>query len=82
MNLRQTILTILTSKGKKVIVISFGNPYLLSNFPDVSGYIAAYGDSKVSIDAVIKTLTGANKPKGKLPVSINDKYKFGYGLTY
>jgi len=72
----------LTFEGKKVIVISFGNPYLLENFPEVPGYIAAYGDSKVSIDAAIKTLAGDNKPKGKLPVTINDNFKFGYGLTF
>ena len=72
----------LTYEGKKVIVISFGNPYLLDNFPEVPGYIAAYGDSKVVIDAVVKTLAGDNKPKGKLPVTINDNYRFGYGLTF
>jgi beta-glucosidase-like glycosyl hydrolase len=72
----------LTFEGKKVIVISFGNPYLLDNFPEVPCYLAAYGDSKVSIDAAIKTLAGDNKPKGKLPVTINENYKFGYGLTF
>jgi beta-glucosidase-like glycosyl hydrolase len=72
----------LTFEGKKVIVISFGNPYLLDNFPEVPGYLAAYGDSKVSIDAAVKTLAGENKPKGKLPVTINENYKFGYGLTF
>ena len=72
----------LTFEGKKVIVISFGNPYLLDNFPEVPGYIAAYGDSKVTIDAVVKTLAGDNKPNGKLPITINQNYKIGYGLTY
>ena len=72
----------LTYEGKRVIVISFGNPYLLDNFPEVPGYIAAYGDSKVVIDAVVKTLAGEIKPKGKLPVTITETYKFGYGLTY
>lgn len=72
----------LTFEGKKVIVISFGNPYLLQYFPEVPGYIAAYGDSKVVIDAAIKTLAGENKPKGKLPVTISEEYKFGYGLTF
>lgn len=68
--------------NKKVIVISFGNPYLLSNFTSVSGYIAAYGDSKSVIDAAIKTISGENNPKGKLPVTITEEYKFGYGLSY
>ena len=68
--------------GKKVVVISFGNPYLLSNFENVSGYIAAYGDSKSIIDAAIKSIAGEINPKGKLPVTITDEYKFGYGLIY
>lgn len=68
--------------GKKVVVISFGNPYLLSNFVNVSGYIAAYGDSKSVIDAAIKSIAGEINPKGKLPVTITDNYKFGYGLSY
>ncbi|MFA5012237.1 MAG: glycoside hydrolase family 3 N-terminal domain-containing protein [Ignavibacteria bacterium] len=68
--------------GKKVVVISFGNPYLLSNFENISGYIAAYGDSKSVIDAAIKSIAGEINPKGKLPVTITDNYKFGYGLSY
>lgn len=68
--------------GKKVVVVSFGNPYLLSNFTNVSGYIAAYGDSKSVIDAAIKTIAGEINPKGKLPVTITDEYKFGFGLNY
>lgn len=72
----------LSKKGKKVIVISFGNPYLLANFPEVHGYLAAYGDAKTVIDAAINTLTGKNNPKGKLPVTINENFKFGHGLRY
>jgi len=69
-------------KSKKVIVISFGNPYLLQNFREVPVYIAAYGDSPATIKAVAKSLTGEIKPKGKLPVSIDEEFKFGLGLTY
>jgi beta-N-acetylhexosaminidase len=72
----------LTYNGKKVIVISFGNPYLMDNFPEVPAYICAYSDCKPSINAAIKTLVGEIKPKGKLPVTINENYKFGHGLTY
>ncbi|MDD5361226.1 MAG: glycoside hydrolase family 3 N-terminal domain-containing protein [Ignavibacteria bacterium] len=72
----------LTYNGKKVIVISFGNPYLMDNFPEVPAYICAYSDCKPSINAAIKSLVGEIKPKGKLPVTINENYKFGHGLTY
>ncbi len=72
----------LTYNGKKVIVISFGNPYLMENFPEVPAYICAYGDSKPSIIAAVKSLIADIKPNGKLPITINDNYKFGHGLTY
>lgn len=66
--------------GKEVIVISFGNPYLIQGFPDVPAYICAYGDGESSISATINAIFGEIPFKGKLPVSITDEYKFGTGL--
>jgi beta-glucosidase-like glycosyl hydrolase len=66
---------------KKVIVISFGNPYLLQGFEGINTYICAYGDSESSINAAIKGIFGEIKFKGKLPVSINETYKFGTGIN-
>ncbi|MCI0450074.1 MAG: glycoside hydrolase family 3 protein [Chlorobi bacterium] len=63
------------------IVVSLGNPYLLKEFPSVQAYICAYGDSDVSINAALKALTGKIKFKGKLPVSIGENYKFGWGIN-
>jgi beta-N-acetylhexosaminidase len=63
------------------VVVSFGNPYLLKEFPNIQAYICAYGDSDVSIDAALKSITGKIKFKGKLPVSITDNYKFGSGIN-
>lgn len=68
-------------KNKKVIVISFGNPYLLQGFEEIESYICAYSDSESSINAVIKGIFGEIKFKGKLPVSINEKYKYGTGIN-
>jgi len=66
---------------KNFIVISFGNPYLLNEFPEVPSYICAYGDADVSIEATMLAATGKIKFKGKLSVSINDDYKFGTGIV-
>ncbi|HPS66016.1 MAG TPA: glycoside hydrolase family 3 N-terminal domain-containing protein, partial [Ignavibacteria bacterium] len=71
----------LVQNNNKVIVISFGNPYLLKDFPEVSGYICAYGDSETSIIAAVKVLKGIIPAKGKLPVTISEKYKFGFGIN-
>ena len=67
--------------GKKLIVISFGNPYLLEEFSNISNYICAYGDADVSINSAIKAIYGDIKFKGRLPVSINDSFKFGSGIS-
>jgi beta-N-acetylhexosaminidase len=70
----------LNSLSDKVIVISFGNPYILKEFSDINSYICAYGDAEVTIKAVIKSITGIIHFKGKLPVSITEDYKFGFGI--
>ncbi len=75
------IINSVASKNKNTAVISFGNPYLLKDFPDIPNYICAYGDANVSEIAVLKALTGKIKINGKLPVSINESYSFGAGLS-
>lgn len=77
---QKELLRTLISKGRQVFVISFGNPYLLSEFEEVDSYIATYSDCKASIDAVIKAMFGEIPFKGKLPVTISEKYKFDYGI--
>ncbi|NWF89944.1 MAG: glycoside hydrolase family 3 C-terminal domain-containing protein [Ignavibacteriaceae bacterium] len=52
----------------KSVLISFGNPYLLSVFPEVNAYLCAYGDTKASQQAVLKALKGEIKIQGKLPI--------------
>jgi beta-N-acetylhexosaminidase len=71
----------INSKNKNTIVVSLGNPYMLKEFPSIPSYICAYGDSDVSINSVLKAITGKIRFKGKLPVSVTDDYKFGSGLT-
>lgn len=65
--------------NKKVIMISFENPYLLSFFPEAENYIYTFIDTKVSQQAALDLLIGSIEPNGKLPVSIpNTEFKIGY----
>ncbi len=66
----QTFLQQVTESGKPVVMISFGNPYLLRSVPKVAAYVCAYGDMRVSVDAAVQALFGEVSVKGKLPVSI------------
>ncbi|MBS1517457.1 MAG: glycoside hydrolase family 3 C-terminal domain-containing protein [Bacteroidetes bacterium] len=76
-----SLINSLTATGKKVVVISFGNPYLIQGFPDVDSYICAYADAESSITSAVNALNGIIKFKGKLPVSISQEFKYGYGIT-
>ena len=71
----------LVAKGKEVVVISYGNPYLLKGFEGVNSYICAYGDGETSILAALKAIFGKINFKGKLPVSVSNKYPYGTGIT-
>lgn len=65
--------------NKKVIILSFENPYILSLFPEAKNYICTFSDTKVSQKAALDVLTGLIEPNGRLPVSIpNTEYKIGY----
>lgn len=60
----------LTSKGKRLVVVSFGNPYLLDQIPAVPAYVVAWGGFPPSQTAAARALLGAQAITGKLPISI------------
>ena len=55
---------------RPLIMISFGTPYLINQFPDIPSYICTYSSSELSEDAAIRLLKGTITPTGKLPVSL------------
>ncbi len=54
-----------------LIMVSFGTPYIIRNFPAIPTYLCTYTSSALSEDAVIKVLKGKVKPEGRLPVSLS-----------
>jgi beta-N-acetylhexosaminidase len=74
----------LTTNGKHPIVVSFGNPYLLQQIPDVPSYVVAWGGFPPSQLAAARALTGAKGVSGRLPISIplgKETVARGSGLT-
>ena len=69
----------LLATDKKVVSLSFGNPYLLNNFPEMKTYVVAYGDMSSLQRATARALVGEIPFKGKLPISLGE-YKAGTGL--
>jgi len=66
--------------GPKVVVVSFGSPYLLRHFPDVDAYLCLYKDTPEAQTVAARALSGELDVTGKLPVSIPDLYPIGHGL--
>ncbi|HEX7358491.1 MAG TPA: glycoside hydrolase family 3 N-terminal domain-containing protein [Ignavibacteriaceae bacterium] len=65
--------------NKKIIFISFENPYVLSLFPETKNYFCTFSNSQASQRAVLNLLNGSIEPVGKLPISIpNTLYNIGY----
>lgn len=65
---------------KKVVSLSFGNPYLLNNFPEMKTYIVAYGDMASLQRAAARALVGEIDFKGKLPISLGESFPRGTGI--
>ena len=68
--------------GKPVILISFGNPYVVMDLPKVDAYVCAYSDAEVMQQAVAEVLFAESSAEGKLPITIPGAYKFGEGVEY
>lgn len=67
--------------NKPIVMISHGNPYVLSEFPDVDSYLNTYGDSKFSEISAVEALFGEIDVAGTSPISIpKANIKFGDGI--
>jgi beta-N-acetylhexosaminidase len=69
----------LADRGRKPIVVAFGNPYLLQQLPWVGTYLVAWGGFPVSQIAAARAILGANAISGRLPISIPPDVDRGRG---
>jgi hypothetical protein len=60
----------LRSRSARVVLVSFGTPYLLQQAPSASSYMIAWGPSQASQQAAARALLGINAITGKLPISL------------
>ena len=66
---------------RPMMVISFGNPYLLAALPESPGYLIAWGSHEGSQNAAVRAIFGEAAISGRLPVSIPPFHVMGEGLT-
>lgn len=77
-----TILRELLANGKQVVGVSFGNPYVLSSFPEMNTYVVAYGDMSSLQRAAARSLLGLQPITGRLPISLPGSYPRGTGIQF
>jgi beta-N-acetylhexosaminidase len=66
--------------GVPTVVVSFGNPYLLTDLHSVGTYLLAWGGREVSQRAAAAALLGAAPITGRLPISLPPFHRAGEGL--
>jgi beta-N-acetylhexosaminidase len=66
--------------GVPYVVISFGNPYLISSFPEAQAYMLAWNGSEASQRAAARALLGDFDIVGRVPTSIPPLFELGAGI--
>ena len=69
----------LTMNGRRVVVVAFGNPYLLREIPETPAYLLAWGPFPLSQRAAALALIGETPITGLMPISIPPLVRYGAG---
>lgn len=69
----------LRARNARVVLVSFGTPYLLQQAPSVTTYMIAWGPSQASQQAAARALLGVSAITGKLPISLPPLASLGDG---
>ena len=74
------ILRELLGSNKKIVGVSFGNPYVLNSFPSLRTYVVAYGDMASLQKSAAGAIFGMQDITGRLPISLPGLYPRGTGI--
>ena len=69
------------ARERPVVVVAFGNPYLIRQFPSVGSYVVTYGVSDDLERAAARALLGEAAIGGHVPVSLPGFFQAGDGIT-
>lgn len=64
----------------QVLVAALWNAYDLLAFPQVSVYLATYGDAPASLEMLAAVVCGQETARGRLPVELPGLFPVGHGL--
>jgi beta-N-acetylhexosaminidase len=74
------VLQKLLAQDKPLVGLSFGNPYLLRDYPNMKTYVVSYGDMPSLQRATANAILGNQDFYGKLPITVGN-YPRGTGLS-
>ncbi len=67
--------------GKRLCLCVLGSPYVIAEFPAASVCLTTYTDNTAAAKAAVRVLFGEVPARGRLPVDIPNRYRFGSGLS-
>jgi beta-glucosidase-like glycosyl hydrolase/CubicO group peptidase (beta-lactamase class C family) len=71
-------------KAKRNVLVLFGNPLFLNEKVNISGFqsvVVAYENNSYSQRSAAQFVFGAMEANGKLPVTVSENFKKGFGLN-
>ncbi len=71
-------------ESKRDVLVLLGNPLALRTNPELLGFesiVVGYENHEIAAERMGQFLLGTISGEGKLPETVNESYKFGYGLS-
>ncbi len=69
------------ARNRSAIVIAFGNPYVIRQFPGVSSYMVTFALAPASEEAAARAVLGQIPIRGRSPVSLPGFFRKGDGIS-
>jgi beta-N-acetylhexosaminidase len=70
----------LIETGKRGVIVAFGSPYLIGQFPNAKTWLAAFSANSVAQRAVARALFGETPIGGRIPVTVPGVVERGTGI--
>jgi beta-N-acetylhexosaminidase len=77
---QRAVVNQMLATAKPVVVMSFGSPYLIENFPHAKTWLAEFSTNDVSQRAAVRALFGQVAIQAQIPVTVLGTEKRGDGI--